>query len=305
MTAGAVLAFACRDAKPAAAAGPPRTELKAVIAPFEAVPVIAPIEGRVVQLAFAEGAAVRKGDVLATLSNPAVARDLVYARSAVASAEMRLRTPQAAPRSRPTQSNVERERIAAENVRQKQQRLERMRRLLAERDVSKQDVENAEADLVAAQRELNAERERQVESVAIAPAGSRAMLQGDLDRARADLALHAHRNSLLTIVAPASGTLRNVRVAAGSDVYTRDALADVVDSASARVQAAIAPELLPFVRAGQPVDVRLMTIPARRFREPVARVIQPGSEAGAAIIVNIPNPDRMLQPGTPAVITIP
>ncbi|MEA2464313.1 MAG: hypothetical protein QOJ98_2060, partial [Acidobacteriota bacterium] len=79
---------------------------------------------------------------------------------------------------------------------------------------------------------------------------------------------------------------------------------EIVDSKTARVQAQLAPELLRFVRAGLHVDVKLMTIPPRRFREPIARVIPPGGEGGSSIIVNIPNPDRMLQPGTPAVITI-
>jgi hypothetical protein len=52
------------------------------------------------------------------------------------------------------------------------------------------------------------------------------------------------------------------------------------------------------------VEVKLMTIPPRRYREPIARVIPPGAEGGSGIVVNVPNPDRMLQPGTPAVITI-
>lgn len=96
-----------------------------------------------------------------------------------------------------------------------------------------------------------------------------------------------------------------LRVKSGSDVYTRDPVAEIVDSTSARVQASVAPELLHFVKPGQVVEVKLLTIPSRRFREPIARVIQPGADTGAAIIVNIPNPDRMLQPGTPAIITIP
>jgi multidrug resistance efflux pump len=109
---------------------------------------------------------------------------------------------------------------------------------------------------------------------------------------------------LLVITAPVSGTIAKLRVTQGSDVYTRDPVAEVVDSSMARVEARIAPELLRFVRAGKAVDVRLMTIPPRRFREPIARVIQPGGDGGAGIVVHVPNPDRMLQPGTPAVITI-
>lgn len=273
------------------------------MAPFEGVTVNSPIEGTILELKTTEGAAVQQGDVLATLTNPVVERDLAYARAAVLAAEHRMRSvgaPRAAPRS-----NRERERAAAETVRQKQQRLERLRGLLASGDVARQDVENAEAELALARRELDAEQDRgAVPAPAPAPAADRALLAAELERARADQAFAEHRKAQLVIKAPASGTIARLRVAAGADIYTRDPIAEIVDSKTARVQAQLAPELLRFVTAGRPVDVKLMTIPPRRFREPIARVIPPGGEGGSSIIVNIPNPDRMLQPGTPAVITI-
>jgi multidrug resistance efflux pump len=244
---------------------------------------------------------VQQGDVLATLTNPVVERDLAYARAAVLAAEHRMRSvtaPRAAPRS-----NRQREQAAAETVRQKQQRLERLRGLLASGDVARQEVENAEAELGLARRELDAERDRATVPAA-APAADRALLAAEAERARADQAFAEHRKAQLVIKAPVSGTIARLRVAAGADIYTRDPIAEIVDSKTARVQAQLAPELLRFVRAGRPVDVKLMTIPPRRFREPIARVIPPGGEGGSSIIVNIPNPDRMLQPGTPAVITI-
>ncbi len=123
-------------------------------------------------------------------------------------------------------------------------------------------------------------------------------------RARADLVFAKHRQSLLTITAPASGAVARLRVRIGDDVYTRDPLADVADPSTVRVQAQIAPELFRFVHAGAAADVRVLTIPPHRFREPVARVIAAGSEGGPAIIVNVPNPDRMMQPGTPAIVTL-
>ncbi len=303
MTAGAALAFACRDTDRAVAADPPKIELRATVAPFDSVTVVAPIEGRVTQITASEGAAVREGDLLVTLTNPTVARDLVYARTAVIAAEQRMRG-QAPARLQPRASNAERERVAAALVRQKQQKLNRLRALLADGDVAKQDVEYAEAELAAAQRDLNAERERQTPA-AVIQAGSPALLQAEADRARVDQELAEYRQSLLTVKAPASGTIAKLRIKPGSDVYTRDPIAEIVDATTARVQAPLAPELFRFVRVGMPVDVKLMTIPSRRFREPIARVIPPGGEGGAAIIVNIPNPDRMLQPGTSAIITIP
>ncbi len=301
-TAIAVLPLACRDAERVAAADPPRIEIKAIVAPFDGVAVQSPIEGTIVELKASEGAVVQQGDVLATLTNPAVERDLAYARAAVLAAEHRMRSvsaPRAAPRS-----NRERERAAAETVRQKEQRVERLRKLLASGDVARQDVENAEAELSLARRELDAERDRGAAPPAAAPTTDRALLAAEAERARADQAFAEHRKAQLVIKAPVSGTIARLRVAVGRDIYIRDPIAEIVDSKTARVQAQLAPELLRFVRAGLPVDVKLMTIPPRRFREPIARVNPPGSEGGSSITVNIPNPDRMLQPGTAAVITI-
>jgi multidrug resistance efflux pump len=303
----AVLPLACRDAERGAAAEPPPIEIKGTVAPFAAVTVSSAIEGTIVELKTSEGAVVQQGDVLATLTNPIVERDLAYARAAVLAAEQRMRNssaPAAPPRAQPARDDT-RERAAADLVRQKQQRLERLRGLLATGDVARQDVENAEAEVAVARRELEAERERATGPAAIAaPAADRALLAAEAERARADQAFAEHRKAQLVIRAPASGTIARLRVAAGADVYTRDAIADIVDSRIAHVQAQLAPELLRFVTAGRPVDVKLMTMPPRRFREPIARVNPPGSEGGSSIVVNIPNPDRMLQPGTAAVITI-
>ncbi|HYC61347.1 MAG TPA: efflux RND transporter periplasmic adaptor subunit [Thermoanaerobaculia bacterium] len=302
MTVTTVLAFACRENEPGAAAAPPRTDLKAAIAPFDSVQVVAPIEGRVSEVRVTEGVAVRAGDVMVTLTNPVVARDLVYARSALT----RLQTS-GATGSQPVGMKKNRRaespslQMAEEIVAQKERKLERMQRLFRDRDISKQELENAEIELTAARRDLNAEKERRQPS---GTTGSQPVV-ADLERAQADLAVAEHRHSLLQIKAPESGMVMRLRVKSGSDVYTRDAIAEIVDSASARVQASIAPELLRYVKAGQVVEVKLLTIPSRRFREPIARVIQPGADTGAAIIVNIPNHDRMLQPGTPAIITIP
>jgi multidrug resistance efflux pump len=298
------LASACRNSEGTAAADPPRIELKAVVAPLDSVTVVAPIEGRVSQLRVTEGAVVRAGDVLFTLLNPTVARDLAYARSAVVATDLRRRGTSAPKAPAPTRMSTDRAGLARDIVHEREQKLARMRRLLADGDVAKQEVENAEAELAIAQRDLNAELERQQVAPAVAASTPPALLQAETERARADLALAEHRQSLLTVTAPTGGTIAHLRVTQGGDVYTRDPIAEIVAGSSVHVQAPIAPELLSYVRVGMPVDVKLMTIPARRFREPITRILQPGGDGGAAVIVDIPNPDRMLQPGTAAVITI-
>ncbi|HEV7768317.1 MAG TPA: biotin/lipoyl-binding protein, partial [Thermoanaerobaculia bacterium] len=165
LAAGVVLLHGCRENTPAAATAP-RIELKAVVAPFDSVTVYAPIEGRVAQVRVAEGAAVQAGAVIATLSNPTVARDLVFARSAVETAEYRLGNFGRADSQPVVRRSKDAESFAADIVRQRQQVLDRTRRLLANGDVAKQDVENAELALTVAQRDLHAVQEQQSTLVA-------------------------------------------------------------------------------------------------------------------------------------------
>jgi len=294
---GALMAASCQDSDNASASQPPRIEIKGAVAPIDSVTVSAPIEGRVAKVNAAEGAAVKAGDVLIVLTNPAVDRDLAYARAQIASAELKLRGTTAIPPA----VSAEGEKSAAAIMKAKEEKAARYRALLASGDVSKQEVADAETEYAMARRDWLAERERRT---AAAPAADPALARAELDRARADLAFAEHRQTLLTITAPAAGTVARLRVRAGDDVYTRDPLAEVADPSTVRVQAQLAPELVRFVRAGAAAEVRVLTIPPHRFREPIARVIAAGAEGGPAIVVNVPNPDRMMQPGTPAIITL-
>lgn len=298
MAAGAVLGVSCRDSDTASAAAPPKIELKAAVAPVEGVAVVSAVDGEVAQLLTSEGAAVRAGDPLVVVTNPGVERDLAYARAAVTSAESKMRGAHAAPHI----ASDEGEKTAAAIVQAKQQKVDRLRALLASGDIAKQELQDAENELAVAKRDLHNERERRVSGTA--PPADPALMQAELDRARADLAYAEHRKALLTIKAPANGTIARLRIHPGDQIYMRDTVAEIVDNSTVHVQAQLAPELVRYVRAGVPVDVKLMTIPPRRFREPIAHVNPPGSEGGPSLSVTVPNPDRMLQPGTPAVITI-
>ena len=68
------------------------------------------------------------------------------------------------------------------------------------------------------------------------------------------------------------------------------------------MRAQIAPELTRYVRVGLPVEVKIFTVPPRRFTTPVRNVI-PGA-GGATVILDLPNPDGVLQAGQNAVVTV-
>jgi HlyD family secretion protein len=265
------LLIACNDDRSSAsAAEPPRIEVKAAVAPFDSVNVVTPIDGRVASVNVAEGATVHLGDVVIQLTNPSVDRDIAYARAQLVIARAKLRP----------------HRADTSLLHAKQEKLARYRALLKTGDVSKQDVQDAEAEVIAATPHD--------------PEIDRDVVQAEIERAQADEALAQHRQAMLTISAPASGTIAKMRVRVGDDVFPRDTIAEIVDASTARVQAQVAPELLRFIHTGSSVDVKLLTVPPRTFREPVARV----DAAESTITVNVPNPDRLLRPGTPAVLVV-
>lgn len=295
---GALLLASCRD-ETAAASVQPRVEVRAQVAPIESVAVSAPFDGRVANVAVAEGAPVNVGDVVLTLENPSVERDLAFAKAQVATAEWKLRAV-SAPARRKTAPN-EWENTAHEILREKEKKLERYRELLKTGDVAAQEVNDVAVEVAAARRDWMAERDRRI---TVPEQTDPALLKMELDRAKADLAVAEDRKAQLTLTAPAAGLVSRVAVKVGDRVFPRDPLLEIANASTVRVTAQIAPELIRYVHAGQLVDVQVLTIPPHKFRERIAQVIPPGSAGGPAVIVNVPNPDRMLQPGTPAVIGV-
>src|SRR5439155_25559579 len=112
-----------------------------------------------------------------------VDRDMAYARAQAAAAEAKLRN------TRAPASSHDGEDAAAEVMRSRKERLERYRSLLATGDVSRQELENAEAEYGAARRDWRAERERRTTA---ATAADPALLQAEIERARADVAFAEH-----------------------------------------------------------------------------------------------------------------
>jgi multidrug resistance efflux pump len=288
----------CRDDATSAAAAAPKIEVKAQVAPIEMVAVSAQFDGRIERVVVSEGSPVNAGDVAVTLTNPSVERDLAYARAQVAAAEWKLRA-MAAPARRAAPN--EWENVAQQILGEKEKKLERFRAMLKSGDVSAQELQDVTVEVAAARRDWLAERERRM---TVPEQSDPSLLNMELERARADLAVAEDRKTQLTLTAPAAGIVSRVLVKAGDRVFPRDPLLEISNASNVRVTAQVAPELIRYVRAGQLVDVQVLTIPPHRFRERIAQVIPAGNAGGPAIVVNVPNPDRMLQPGTPAVIAV-
>jgi multidrug resistance efflux pump len=294
---GALGLSACRD-QSSNAAEEPKVEVKAQVAPIDTFTVSAPFDGRVAAIRAPEGSPVNAGQVVIEVTNPAIERDLFYARAQLAAAERKLRQVETPIRG--TAPN-EWESTARQILDAKERKLELYRKLLESGDVSAQEVRDVSVEVAAARRDWIAERDRRM----TAPERTDpALLRLEIDRAKADLAVAEDHKTQLSLTAPAAGLVSRVTAKPGDRVFAREPLLEISNASSVRVTAQIAPELVRYVRVGQLVEVQVLTIPPHRFRERIVQIIPPGSTNGPLLVVNVPNPDRMLQPGTPAMITV-
>ena len=299
--AAALLLAACGDERDeAVAADVPKVEIRAQVASAQTATAIATVDGKVAGITVTEGTVVQPGQLLATLTNASVDRDLAHTRAQVAVAEQRLRDAR-----RPIATSLilgdagARERASAEILKNRETKRERYRELYKTRDVSKEELENAENEYAAALRDYLAERERA--SIKVVQTDT-SLLQLELEKARAEEAYVNERKSLLRVVAPMGGVVTRVHARAGDSVFLRDPTAEISNNAVVDVRGAIAPELVRYVRAGMPVEVKVFTVPPRKFTVPVKAVVP--APSGATIVVDLPNPDAVLQAGQQAMITV-
>lgn len=295
-----VVATRCSRKPDAAAAEPPQLEVRATVAPAQTATAVSSIDGRLASLLVQEGQLVQAGATVATLTNPAIDRDIAYARAQVAVAEQRLRDAR-----RPIAQTLilgdagARERASAEILKNAEARRDRYRQLYATHDISKQELEDAENAYAAALRDWLVERERASQKVIQTDTS---VLQLELERAKAELAFATDRRQLLDVKAPIAGVVTRVAARPGDSIFPRDPIVEIANTTKVEVRGTIAPELTRYVRAGMPVETKVFTVPPRRFTVPIKNVL-PGN-GGATIVVELPNPDGVLQEGQTAVVTV-
>jgi multidrug resistance efflux pump len=294
------LAVQCSEKPGAAAAETPQLEVRATVAPAQTALAIASIDGRIATLLVQEGSVVQAGTPIATLTNAGIDRDIAYAKAQVAVAEQRLRDAR-----RPIAQTLilgdsgARERASAEILKNAEARRDRYRQLFATHDISKQELEDAESGYAAALRDWLVERERASQKVIQTDTG---ILQLELERAKAEFAFASERRSLLDVKAPIAGVVTRVAARPGESIFPRDPIVQISNTTKMEVRGVIAPELTRYVRVGMPVETKIFTVPPRRFTVPIKNVL-PGS-GGATLVVEVPNPDGVVQEGQTALVTV-
>lgn len=291
-----MLLLHCSDKPEAVADETPQLEVRAAVARPQTAIAVTTVDGRIASLAVQEGSRVPAGAPIATLVNLGLERDLAYAKSQLALAEIRLRNAQRPVAAR---RDASRERVIKQILDNREAKRDRYRLLYATHDVSKQELEDAENEYAAALRDYLAERERATQTVAITDTS---VLQLELDRAKAEVAFASERQALLEVKAPMAGVVTRVNVRAGDNVFPRDPIAEIADTTKVEVRGTIASELQRYVRPGMSVETKVFTVPPRKFTVPVKGIFP--APGGATLVVELPNPDGVLQEGQTAVITV-
>lgn len=219
--------------------------------------------------------------------------------------------------------------IVLENARV---RLERVYALHARRLASRPEVETAQNDYAEAWRRFEAaqsEVERRSaggdSEVRIAEArlqAAEARLSGlqtgprrgeieaasaQVKQAEADLARARYNLAQTTIQAPIAGIVTEVKTQVGEKVYERTVLLQIVDIDRIMIRADLSPGLLSFVKAGQPAQVTINTVPPTLVQTTIHRILpvaDPKTQALGVIFV-LPNPEARFQPGFTARVEIP
>lgn len=233
--------------------------------------VLTPFSGRVTRLMARIGQEVKRGDPLFEIDSPEVAQaqtDLIAAVLAVEKSRSQLNL--------------------AKRV------LERQEALLKDRATSQREVDQARNDYAAAESDLK------TAEGALSAARNRLRVIIGRDRAEVERIEREHViNPLITINAPIDGVVVSRRVGPGQ--YVRSDVADplytLADVSTMWLKAFVPETDIPFIRAGQEIEVKVSALPDRVFR---ARVIAVGAASDPAtrrVVVRseIPNPDRLLK----------
>jgi len=285
-----LFAQACANTPEPRELTPHTVEMRGELVASRSVTLSAPFDGTVKRLVVREGDVVHEGDELLELTNPELDHNVAIARAQRELAERRMI---ASP------DDVAITEAAAIAKRKKGKR-DRYRALYATHDVTLQEVEEAENEYSAALRDLAAMR--------ASNSGNPRIAAIEAERARAEEKLSEERMRSMTLRAPIEGTVTRLEAMEGREASARAPLVEVTSMSALEARADVDPDLLRVIRPGMSVEARIMTVPPRVMLDKVAYVVpfrqgQQG-ERHATVVVNIPNPDHSLQPGTPVVLTV-
>jgi cobalt-zinc-cadmium efflux system membrane fusion protein len=233
--------------------------------------VLTPFSGRVTRLIAKVGDDVKRGDPLFEIDSPEVVQaqtDLIAATHALEKSKAQLALAK--------------------------RTLDRQVGLLADRATAQREVDQARNDHAAAESDL-----RTSEGALSAARNRLRVILGRGDDEIARVERQRVINPLITVNAPFDGTVIGRKVGPGQYVRSDagEALYSISDLSTMWLKAFVPEADIPFVRAGQDVEVKVTALPSKTFKARIIAVGASSDQVTRRVVVRseIPNPDRVLK----------
>jgi HlyD family secretion protein len=269
------------------------------VEPIEWAAAHAEVGGPIAQVHVERGQAVRKGQLLVTISLPEVRADIASAQARIDAAKAELETLNQGGRA------SERTEIESGLVRAKsdlanaQTEYATLQRLVAKNAATKADLEVARQAVERAQQQIQT-LERKRSSLVSQPDKSAA--EARLQEAQSGANAASQRLASGEVHSPVSGILYRLDVKPGGYLNPGDLVAEVGRLNQLRVRVYVDEPDLGRVEKGMPVTITWDAMPGRQWKGFVEsvplQVVPLGTRQVGEVICTIDNPDLTLIPGT-------
>jgi HlyD family secretion protein len=269
------------------------------VEPFEWQAVRAESAGVVGALDVREGQNVRRGQVLARMSDPALLADVEAAQAKVAEARAALAGLEAGGKPAEITDIENRLARARYDLQEANSDYASLKRLAEKQAATKVEVEAALEKVKQTELDIEGLEKRRTSLVAKPDV---AAAQARLEDTQAALTLALKRQEQSVLRAPISGVVYNLAARPGAYLETGALVANVGQLDRLRVRVYVDEPELGRVRPGQPVTIRWQALPGKEWHGTVERkpaaVQALGSREVGEVVCTIENPGRELIPGT-------
>ncbi len=250
------------------------------------VTVSSEVEGRVSQVLADLGDRVKKGQKLCTIKPEEQLYNLQQQEALLRQALAQLGLQNENDKVK-NLDEVPQVRKALADLQESEQRYKRVKELVAQQIASAQDLDQAESRYNALRATLELNR-YQVQN-----------LIGLVNQYKAAVDLARKRLRDTSVEAPFEGAIRERNVELGQYVRPQSPLFVLVDADPLRLRAEVPEKMSPWVKAGNPVEVRVEAHPGRVFTGRVSRISPSVDEQKRTFSVEavIPNSEGLLRPG--------
>jgi HlyD family secretion protein len=269
------------------------------VEPIEWAPAHAAIGGPVKQIHVQRGQAVRKGQLLVTISVPEAQSDIGTAQARINAARAEIDALNQGGRAS-EQAEIESGLVRGKTeLSAAQQELATLERLAARNAATKAEVEAARQSVQRAEQQI-ASLQRRKSALVTQP--DRAAAQARLQEAQSGASAATQRIATGRIQSPINGMLYRLEVRPGGYVNPGDLVAEVGQLSQLRVRVYVDEPELGRVAKGMPVRITWDAMPGREWKGFVEnvplQVVPLGTRQVGEVICTIDNPDLTLIPGT-------